>query len=120
MAATTERVRRTATEATGVLTRDTVAAPPEFDAGPPEPPGVEPVVHATHVEAPALDAEERYPDLFAGEQAEPEPAEEPGRRGGRRGRPRGGRAGRDRRAGAGAGRARRRSRSRRWATAARA
>ena len=32
--------------------------------GPPEPPGVEPVVHATHVEAPALDAESRYPDLF--------------------------------------------------------
>ena len=27
-------------------------------------PGVEPVVHATHVEAPALDAESRYPDLF--------------------------------------------------------
>jgi S-DNA-T family DNA segregation ATPase FtsK/SpoIIIE len=33
--------------------------------GPPEPPGVEPVVHATHVEAPALDAEERFADLFA-------------------------------------------------------
>ncbi len=32
--------------------------------GPPEPPGVEPVVHATHVEAPALDAEERFADLF--------------------------------------------------------
>jgi S-DNA-T family DNA segregation ATPase FtsK/SpoIIIE len=32
--------------------------------GPPEPPGVEPVVHATHVEAPALDAEDRFPDLF--------------------------------------------------------
>ncbi|HZI90047.1 MAG TPA: DNA translocase FtsK [Thermoleophilaceae bacterium] len=66
MVATTERVRRTATEATSVLPR-------EFDAGPPEPPGVEPVVHATHVEAPALDAEQRYPDLFAGEAADPEP-----------------------------------------------
>jgi DNA segregation ATPase FtsK/SpoIIIE, S-DNA-T family len=32
--------------------------------GPPEPPGVEPVIHATHVEAPALDAEESFPDLF--------------------------------------------------------
>jgi S-DNA-T family DNA segregation ATPase FtsK/SpoIIIE len=32
--------------------------------GPPEPPGVEPVIHATHVEAPALDAEERFADLF--------------------------------------------------------
>ncbi len=32
--------------------------------GPPEPPGVEPVIHATHVEAPALDAEDRFPDLF--------------------------------------------------------
>ncbi len=38
-----------------------VAAPLD---GPPEPPGVEPVVHATHVEAPALDAEDRFPDLF--------------------------------------------------------
>jgi S-DNA-T family DNA segregation ATPase FtsK/SpoIIIE len=32
--------------------------------GPPEPPGVEPVVHATHVEAPALDAEDRFADIF--------------------------------------------------------
>jgi len=37
--------------------------------GPPEPPGVEPVVHATHVEAPALDAEERFPDLFGEDEA---------------------------------------------------
>ncbi len=46
---------------------------------PPEPPGVEPVVHATHVEAPALDAEERFPDLFGEEDEEvPEPElEEP-------------------------------------------
>ena len=36
--------------------------------GPPEPPGVEPVVHATHVEAPALDAEDRFPDLFSDEE----------------------------------------------------
>jgi DNA segregation ATPase FtsK/SpoIIIE, S-DNA-T family len=36
--------------------------------GPPEPPGVEPVIHATHVEAPALDAEDRFPDLFGDEE----------------------------------------------------
>jgi len=77
MAATTERVRRTATEATNGLTRETVATPPEYDhPGPPEPLGVEPVVHATHVEAPALDAEERFPDLFAADRPEPEPPEE--------------------------------------------
>jgi S-DNA-T family DNA segregation ATPase FtsK/SpoIIIE len=32
--------------------------------GPPEPEGLEPIVRATHVEAPSLDAVERYPDLF--------------------------------------------------------
>jgi DNA segregation ATPase FtsK/SpoIIIE, S-DNA-T family len=38
------------------------------------PPEVEPVVRATHVEAPALDAAERYPDLYGEEpQEEPEP-----------------------------------------------
>lgn len=44
-------------------------------AGPPEPPGVEPVVHATHVEAPALDAERRFPDLFDEREAD---ADDPG------------------------------------------
>ena len=37
---------------------------------------MEPVVHATHVEAPALDAESRYPDLFGHEPddaGDPEP-----------------------------------------------
>ena len=42
---------------------------PALDERPPE---VEPVVLATHVEAPALDGAERYPDLF-----EQEPQEEP-------------------------------------------
>ncbi|MDQ3769174.1 MAG: FtsK/SpoIIIE domain-containing protein, partial [Actinomycetota bacterium] len=32
--------------------------------GPPEPEDKEPIVRATHVEAPSLDAVERYPDLF--------------------------------------------------------
>jgi S-DNA-T family DNA segregation ATPase FtsK/SpoIIIE len=56
--------------------------PAETDpARPPEPENQEPVVRATHVEAPALDGSERYPDLYddpahAGE-PEPEP-EEPG------------------------------------------
>jgi len=58
VATTTQRVRRQA-ERTVVLARD---------VAPPEPPGVEPVVHATHVEAPALDAESRFPDLFGGDE----------------------------------------------------
>ena len=37
---------------------------PEPDEGPPE---VEPVVRATHVEAPALDGQRRYPDLYGDE-----------------------------------------------------
>ena len=37
---------------------------PESDEGPPE---VEPVVRATHVEAPALDGQRRYPDLYEDE-----------------------------------------------------
>jgi S-DNA-T family DNA segregation ATPase FtsK/SpoIIIE len=72
-AATTtgERVRRTAnsfnlpTEATrpaGPLPGDPIE--------PPEPVGQEPVVRATHVEAPALDAAERYPDLYEEEDEE--------------------------------------------------
>ncbi len=60
--ATTERVKRSTSELTAVLREP--APPRPGPAAPPEPPGVEPVVHATHVEAPALDAEERYPDLF--------------------------------------------------------
>ncbi len=79
--ATTERVRRSTAEMSSVLTRE-LPRPPVRDGadteplheGPPEPAGAEPVVHATHVEAPALDAAERYPDLFADE---PEPAEAP-------------------------------------------
>jgi DNA segregation ATPase FtsK/SpoIIIE, S-DNA-T family len=43
---------------------------------PPEPEGTEPVVRATHVEAPALDAAERYPELY-GEDEEPRLGGEP-------------------------------------------
>ena len=91
VATTTQRVRRQA-ERTAVLARD--VAPTESPA-PPEPAGVEPVVHATHVEAPALDAESRFPDLFGEEEpqrprtarpravdeAEPVDEERAGRRG---------------------------------------
>jgi len=70
MASTTERVRRTRSEVTRVIERTAPAAPPE-------PPGEEPVVHATHVEAPALDAAQRYPDLFGDDdRPEPEPVED--------------------------------------------
>ena len=60
-------------------------APGEQDLESERPPEVEPVVRATHVEAPALDGAERYPDLFeeerdddsgAPEDEPPEPGEE--------------------------------------------
>jgi S-DNA-T family DNA segregation ATPase FtsK/SpoIIIE len=44
---------------------------------PPEPEDEEPIVRATHVEAPALDGSERYPDLFGQDEEETEPEEEP-------------------------------------------
>jgi DNA segregation ATPase FtsK/SpoIIIE, S-DNA-T family len=69
VAATTTRVKRSTDQLTAVLARDaqpTEAVHRPAEEGPPEPDGVEPVVHATHVEAPALDAESRYPDLFPG------------------------------------------------------
>jgi S-DNA-T family DNA segregation ATPase FtsK/SpoIIIE len=70
---TTERVR-------GVTRSRSPAAtaplPPLDPVGPPEPEDQEPVVRATHVEALALDAAERYPDLYEEEEPEPEAAEE--------------------------------------------
>jgi DNA segregation ATPase FtsK/SpoIIIE, S-DNA-T family len=65
--ATTRRVRRDSVD-TPVDTR-------RLDSK--EPPEVEPVVRATHVEAPALDASSRYPDLYEGEEEpdEDEPEE---------------------------------------------
>jgi S-DNA-T family DNA segregation ATPase FtsK/SpoIIIE len=63
---TSERVRRMSTGVTAPLPAEPVA--------PPEPEDREPVVRATHVEAPALDGSDRYPDLY--EEPEPEPEEE--------------------------------------------
>jgi S-DNA-T family DNA segregation ATPase FtsK/SpoIIIE len=71
---TTGRVRRT----TQMLATPTAPLPsiePQT-VRPPEPEDEEPVVRATHVEAPALDASERYPDLYERPQ-EPEPEEAP-------------------------------------------
>jgi DNA segregation ATPase FtsK/SpoIIIE, S-DNA-T family len=93
---TTERVRgatRSLSAATAPLPRGPLpgdpipgvrepSAPSEPHPGasgpwPPEPLDSEPVVRATHVEAPALDAAERYPDLYEEEPtAEPEPKDE--------------------------------------------
>jgi len=92
--ATGEHVRRSTAEMTAALTRERPRPRPPLRSGadteplherPPEPAALrgdpsgptnrgEPVVHATHVEALALDAAERYPDLFADE---PEPAGSP-------------------------------------------
>jgi S-DNA-T family DNA segregation ATPase FtsK/SpoIIIE len=73
-AGTGERMRRTAntlnlpTDPLPPITvrraRDGESEPLE----PPEPEDREPVVRATHVEAPALDAADRYPDLFEDEE----------------------------------------------------
>jgi DNA segregation ATPase FtsK/SpoIIIE, S-DNA-T family len=69
---TSDRVRRLSTGVTAPLPGTAMAEP----VGPPEPEDREPVVRATHVEAPALDGSERYPDLYEGPE-EPEPDEEP-------------------------------------------
>src|SRR5829696_3615921 len=63
---TGERVRRTA----GTLnlpTEPLAPLPPAKPVEPPEPDDQEPVVRATHVEAPALDAAARYSDLYGEE-----------------------------------------------------
>jgi DNA segregation ATPase FtsK/SpoIIIE, S-DNA-T family len=75
-AGTGERMRRTAntlnlpTDPLPAITvrraRDSESEPLE----PPEPEDREPVVRATHVEAPALDAADRYPDLYEDEEAD--------------------------------------------------
>jgi DNA segregation ATPase FtsK/SpoIIIE, S-DNA-T family len=81
---TGERVRRTtrtlSTAVTAPLPGDPIPGVPSEPVEPPEPDNEEPVVRATHVEAPALDGSERYPDLFEEEGAndpEPEPEPEP-------------------------------------------
>jgi DNA segregation ATPase FtsK/SpoIIIE, S-DNA-T family len=68
MTATTRRVRQSTHEFAAI-----VSGKPAEGAQPPEsldhdrPPEVEPVVRATHVEAPALDGERRFPDLYGHE-----------------------------------------------------
>jgi S-DNA-T family DNA segregation ATPase FtsK/SpoIIIE len=74
-ATTTERVLRT----TGTMRLPAERLgplPPLSDPEPmepPEPEDREPVVRATHVEAPALDGAERYPDLYGEEEGEEPP-----------------------------------------------
>jgi DNA segregation ATPase FtsK/SpoIIIE, S-DNA-T family len=69
---TSERVRR----GTRSLSTTATAPLPGDPIEPPEPEDHEPVVRATHVEALALDAAERYPDIYEDEE-EPEPEPEP-------------------------------------------
>ena len=80
VATTTERVRVSKQDLANALSGLTSAPPqgplPGQSVAPPEPEDSEPVVRATHVEAPALDASERYPDMYEDEEDE-EPAAEP-------------------------------------------
>jgi S-DNA-T family DNA segregation ATPase FtsK/SpoIIIE len=79
-ASTGERVRRSTQELAGAFggsaTLPLPGQEPPDRMEPPEPEDSEPVVRATHVEAPALDAAERYPDLY-GDYEEDEPEPEP-------------------------------------------
>jgi DNA segregation ATPase FtsK/SpoIIIE, S-DNA-T family len=78
-ATTTERVLRTTGTMRPPAERLGPLPPlPESERlEPPEPEDREPVVRATHVEAPALDGAERYPDLYGEEEEEEPPYEEP-------------------------------------------
>jgi DNA segregation ATPase FtsK/SpoIIIE, S-DNA-T family len=71
---TTDRVRRT----TQSFAVPAAPLPPveRRPVRPPEPEDAEPLVRATHVEAPALDASERYPDVYDERPQEPEPTPE--------------------------------------------
>jgi DNA segregation ATPase FtsK/SpoIIIE, S-DNA-T family len=73
---TSERVRRTTRSFSTVATAPLPGDPIPGVVEPPEPEDEEPVVRATHVEAPALDASERYPDMYGEEEPEPEPEED--------------------------------------------
>jgi S-DNA-T family DNA segregation ATPase FtsK/SpoIIIE len=79
---TTERVRRGTRSLSAAATAPLPQGPlPGDPIEPPEPEDHEPVVRATHVEALALDAAERYPDLYEEEpeaaEAEPDDGPEP-------------------------------------------
>ncbi|MFN2617281.1 MAG: DNA translocase FtsK 4TM domain-containing protein [Thermoleophilaceae bacterium] len=81
MAATTQRVRRSTHEFAAVFGGGERTEPGPTEPLPGEPPDVEPVVRATHVELPALDASERYPDIYEREPPEspaPSAEDEPG------------------------------------------
>jgi DNA segregation ATPase FtsK/SpoIIIE, S-DNA-T family len=73
-ATTTDRVRRT----TQSFAAPAAPLPPgeRRPVRPPEPDDEEPLVRATHVEAPALDASERYRDVYDERPQEPEPTPE--------------------------------------------
>jgi len=74
--ATTRRVRQSTQEFAAVVSGKEAKPVPSLDND--KPPEVEPVVRATHVEAPALDGERRFPDLFEADtvdESEPEEAE---------------------------------------------
>jgi DNA segregation ATPase FtsK/SpoIIIE, S-DNA-T family len=62
-AGTSERMRRTADTLNLPTERLPSLAPEPKPVEPPEPEDREPVVRATHVEVPALDAASRYPDI---------------------------------------------------------
>jgi S-DNA-T family DNA segregation ATPase FtsK/SpoIIIE len=73
---TTQRVKQSTSEFAALV--GARPAPPVEEEAPADegPPEVEPVVRATHVEAPALDGEQRYPDLFGPEEPTVEQHEE--------------------------------------------
>jgi DNA segregation ATPase FtsK/SpoIIIE, S-DNA-T family len=68
-AGTSERMRRTANTLNLPTERLSSLAPEPKPVEPPEPEDREPVVRATHVEVPALDAASRFPDMYEGEDA---------------------------------------------------
>jgi DNA segregation ATPase FtsK/SpoIIIE, S-DNA-T family len=80
---TTRRVRQSTHEFAAIVSGKPVPGEEihaaKLEPEPEEPPEVEPVVRATHVEAPALDGERRFPDLYGHDedqtidQSEPEP-----------------------------------------------
>ncbi len=85
LTSTTRRVKQSTSEFAAIVTgrpaseSEPLAQPPlshqePIDEGPPE---VEPVVRATHVEAPALDGERRYPDLYGHDEDEDQTIDQP-------------------------------------------
>jgi DNA segregation ATPase FtsK/SpoIIIE, S-DNA-T family len=83
LTSTTRRVKESTSEFATIVTgrpaaQSAAQAPlpmdEPLDDGPPE---VEPVVRATHVEAPALDGEQRYPDIYGQDQQADETIDQP-------------------------------------------